>query len=84
MHSLNKKVKLKSFLGKFENKKRSKQINYWLLIGESGKIIDEKNENFPKRVLVLFDTNLDQFNLINHNPIKNSLWILKTDLEILS
>ncbi|MGV0832569.1 hypothetical protein ACTS9D_10160 [Empedobacter brevis] len=77
-------MKLKSFLGKFENKKIFKQINYWLLIAESGKIIDEKNENFSKRVLVLFDTNLDQFNLINHSPIKNSLWILKTDLEILS
>ncbi len=35
------------------------------------------------RILVLFDRNLDDFEVENHNPIKNSLWIKKTDLEVL-
>lgn len=70
MYLLNQKVKLKSFLGKSENKKSSKQDNYWLLIGENGKIIEESNSYFFERVLVLFDKDLDELNLANHNPIK--------------
>jgi hypothetical protein len=51
------------------------------LIGEKAKVIDEI-ENHNGRVLILFDKNLDDFKVENHNPIKNSLWIKKTDLEI--
>jgi hypothetical protein len=51
------------------------------LIGEKGKIITDQ-EIKDERVLVLFDQNLDDFKVANHNPIKNSLWIKKTDLEI--
>ena len=57
--------------------------NYWKLIGEKGKVIDER-ENYTGRILILFDKNLDEFEVENHNPIKNSLWIKKTDLEIVS
>jgi len=35
------------------------------------------------RILVLFDKNLDDFEVENLNPIKNSLWIKKTDLDVL-
>ena len=34
------------------------------------------------RILVLFDKNLDDFEVENQNPIKNSLRIKKTDLEV--
>lgn len=80
--STNTKVKLKSFLGKQKSGKSvSENENYWFLIGKSGEIIERNNLKFVNRVLVLFDDNLDKMNLINHNPIKNSLWILETDLE---
>ena len=76
-------VILKSFNGKsIAPKKTIERENYWKLIGEKGKIIDNK-EVFNERVLVLFEKDLDNFNLENHNPIKNSLYILKTDLEII-
>lgn len=76
----NKSVRLKSFLGTTEPKRGTIQReNYWKLIGEEGKIIDEKeNED---RVLILFKSNLDDYHLENHNPIKNSLWIKKSDLS---
>jgi hypothetical protein len=74
------KVKLKFFLGKLEPKKKVKSNeNYWKLIGEKGKVIDEV-ENSNGRILILFNKNLDEFELENHNPVKNSLWIKKTDL----
>ena len=82
--STNTKVKLKSFLGtQKSNKKISDDENYWLLIGKKGEIIERNNLNFANRILILFDDNLDEMNLVNHNPIKNSLWILESDLEFL-
>lgn len=76
-------IKLKLFLGTLKPKKRiNENENYWKLIGEKGKVIDER-ENTNGRILILFDKNLDEFKVENHNPIKNSLWIKITDLEIL-
>jgi hypothetical protein len=78
----NVRVKLKTFLGLLEPKKIVKpNENYWKLIGEKGKVIDEE-ENNNGRILILFNKNLDDFELENHNPIKNSLWIKITDLEL--
>ena len=78
----NTEVKLKSFLGTLTSEKKIfDDENYWKLIGEKGKVIDNVEIN-DGRVLVLFNNNLDDFKVINHNPIKNSLWIKKTDLEI--
>ncbi len=78
----NTEVKLKSFLGTLtSNKKVFDDENYWKLIGEKGKVIDDVEFN-DGRVLVLFENSLDDFKVINHNPIKNTLWIKKTDLEI--
>lgn len=75
------KVKLKSFLGTLDPKKSTgPDNNYWKLIGLKGEIIDNKTYN--GRVLVLFDHGLDQFEVANHNPIINSLWILPSDLEL--
>jgi hypothetical protein len=78
----NTSIKLKSFLGTLNPEKRiNENENYWKLIGVKGKVVDER-ENYNGRVLILFDKNLDDFKVENHNPIKNSLWIKKTDLEI--
>lgn len=78
----NTKVKLKSFLGTLTSKKKVfDDENYWKLIGEKGKVIDDVEFN-DGRVLVLFENSLDDLRVINHNPIKNTLWIKKTDLEL--
>ena len=74
-------VKLKSFSGSLEPTKQVKpKENYWKLIGEKGKVIDAL-ENDNGRILVLFEKDIDDFELENHNPIKNSLWIKPSDLE---
>jgi len=74
-------VKLKTFLGTLVSPKNKEPWNnYWRLIGEKGEVVDGKIYN--GRVLVLFERNLDDFKLANHNPVPNSLWILPTDLEM--
>lgn len=55
--------------------------NYWKLIGEKGKVIDDTEIN-NGRVLVLFNNNLNEFGVENHNPINNSLRIKISDLEL--
>ncbi|WP_291147377.1 hypothetical protein [Flavobacterium sp. UBA7680] len=76
-------IKLKSFLGTLNSKNKIKNDNdYWKLIGEKGRVINDV-EATEERVLILFDKNLNDFKVANHNPIQNSLWIKKTDLEIL-
>lgn len=81
---INTSIKLKSFLGTITSKEQvANRDNYWKLIGEKGKIIDI-DENNNDRYLVLFDKNLNDFEIENHNPIKNSLWIKKLDLEFCS
>lgn len=78
---MNTRVKMKTFLGnQYPKKNTNSYENYWILIGEEGKVIKRNDQNFPGRVLVLFDTNLDNLKLENHNPIKNTLWILASDL----
>ncbi len=60
--------------------------NYWKLIGLKGKIVAQASEyNFPynNRVLVKFFEPIKEFGLNSHNPIRNSLWILKDDLEVI-
>jgi len=75
-------VRLKSFLGTLtSSEKVNENENYWKLIGETGKVI--KDEHIINgSVLVLFKNNLNDFNLENHNQIKNSLWLKKSDLEL--
>ena len=76
-------MKLISFSGKSTAPKNTNdRENYLKLIGETGIVIDEFEMN-NGRILVLFDRNLDDFEVENHNPIKNSLWIKKTDLEVM-
>jgi hypothetical protein len=78
----NKVVKLKTFQGTLNptNKIKDRE-NYWKLIGEKGIVIEEADFN-PEKLLVVFEKNLDDFNIENHNPIKNSLYIDKKDLEL--
>ncbi len=76
------RIKLISFWGTLSPEKTvDDQENYWKLIGERGKVIDHA-ENHDQKVLIVFDNDLDKFKVENHNPIKNSLWIKETDLEI--
>ena len=75
-------VILKSFLGtKIPPEKPNDSENYWKLIGTRGRVI-ACDEREPKWVFVLFEKNIDDMKLANHNPIKNSLRIQKTDLEL--
>ena len=78
---INSKIKIKSFLGtSHPSKIINEDENYWILIAETGKIIEIEETKY----LILFDKNLDSLGLINHNPVKNSLWILKSDVEKIS
>ena len=78
---INDKVVLDTFLG---TKKSGKTVdsneNYWILIGQKGKIV----EIGERRLLIVFECDIDSFQLENHNHIKNSLWILPTDLKIIN
>ena len=78
----NKVVKLKTFQGTLNPKNKIKdRENYWKLIGQKGIVIEEADFN-PEKVLVVFEKNIDDFDIENHNPIKNSLYIDKKDLEL--
>ena len=75
-------IKLKTFQGTSEPSIKVKhRENYWKLIGEKGVVLEDADFNLDK-VLVLFEKNLDDFDLENHNPIKKSLYIDKRDLEL--
>ncbi len=75
-------IKLKTFHGTLKPAKRVRaRENYWKLIGEKGIVIEEADFN-PEKVLVVFEKNINDFDLENHNPIKNSLYIDKHDLEL--
>ena len=86
----NDRVKLIAFNGKVRPRKSVvSSENYWKLVGETGTIQQDPKEssiyaNFSrkKRVLVKFDKNLNDFGLIAHNNIENSLWILASDLQV--
>ena len=56
--------------------------NYWLLIGATGTIVKQENNN--SRVLVQFDKSVMLKGLHCHNEARNSLLILSKDLEDLS
>jgi hypothetical protein len=76
---INNKVILNTFLGtKASIEKVDARENYWKLVGQTGTILERKNN----RVLVKFDSKIDQFKLENHNLVKDSLWILSSDLVI--
>jgi len=64
--------------------------NYWKLLGEAGTIKQDPREknlyahfSVEPRVLVKFDKDIIMaYGLYSHNSIKNSLWILVSDLEL--
>lgn len=56
--------------------------NYWVLIGETGTVVEPKNVR--ARVLVKFDALVSDYGLHCHNVVPNSLYILESDLEVLS
>ena len=83
MHILkNSRVRLKTFQGLSKSTHDvDDNDNYWKLIGQCGTVIDNELDDIEK-VLVLFDVDLDIFQLANHNPIKNSLMIKIKDLDL--
>lgn len=77
-------VKLKTFRGLVSCPENvDDRENYWKLIGLRGRIIDSQ-ELSEGRILVLFEQMLNDFTVENHNPVQNSSWISKSDLEIIS
>ncbi len=82
MFKIGDKVRLLTFNNKSTPPKRCRpEENYWLLIGEAGSIAEE--ETAFDRVLVKFDISVVSKGLYCHNEIPNTLYILKTDLEII-
>jgi len=78
----NSPVKLKSFLGTANAPiSVDEPENYWKLIGQSAIVVDDDLSD-SKKVLIQFKSDLDEFKLENHNPIKNTLRISKSDLEL--
>mgnify|MGYP000433428443 CR=1 FL=1 len=76
---VNDNVTLIAFLGTLTPEESVNSTeNYWKLIGQGGQVIELAEE----RVLVKFQCNIDSFELENHNPVNDSLWILRTDLQI--
>jgi hypothetical protein len=86
-----KRVKLITFNGQlYPTGEVEKKEDYWKLVGLTGLIQQDPNEkniyaSFSKnrRVLVKFDEDLKIHGLISHNNIKNALWILTTDLQVI-
>lgn len=81
MPSPNSRVILKSFHG--TNSTLTGCLpheNYWLLVGESGTVVD--GPSLPGRVLVQFDISVSAHGLTCHNPVPNSLYIPVSDLEV--
>jgi len=85
--SIGTRVVLSSFNGTLSGQSESVDDgNFWLLIGFSGTIVENR---VPKgiesdRVLVVFDTSLQEFGLPSHNKIENSLWIKQSDLQTIT
>lgn len=79
--NLGTKVRLTSFNSeKSPPKDCEPSENYWLLVGETGKVIKEKNSN--SRLLIKFDVTVSDLGLHCHNEVPNSLYILESDLVI--
>ena len=73
-------VRLKSFLGDtVPPKDCDPNENYWKLIGQRGKIIEEISES--DQAIVLFENSISDLGLYCHNPVPNSLRIQWSDLE---
>jgi hypothetical protein len=74
------KVKLTSFNGGLTpDEDCFPHENYWKLIGRFGVIANASNDK-KNRLLVQFEDDLHSLGLECHNDLKNSLWILISDL----
>ena len=83
MHAINSKVILRLFNGISVPPLGCRpDENYWVLIGETGTIVEPINAR--GRVLVKFDTSVNHYGLHCHNEIPNSLYVLESDIEALS
>ncbi|RYY74021.1 MAG: hypothetical protein EOO52_14185 [Gammaproteobacteria bacterium] len=74
-----KRVVLKSFNGHLSKTHDVRpEENYWQLIGSKAVVEASNNSD---RVLVAFERDLSTLGLAGHSDIKNSLWILISDLK---
>lgn len=89
MYIVGDRVVLKTFNGlKEADEAVEDEENYWILIGEEGQIVQSPLEkgiyasfSQQKRLLVKFNKDITESRLACHNEVKNSLWILESDLE---
>lgn len=81
------KFELKTFNGTTSaDEECSKNENFWLLIGETGTLVNfahELNFHNENRVLIQFDIDVNAKGLECHNEKPNSLWILSSDLSMI-
>jgi hypothetical protein len=81
MMILGSKVQLKSFNGTLSSAEDCDPgENYWLLIGETGVVVDTINQR--NRLLIQFNTSVQKLGLYCHNRVENSLYILQDDLVL--
>ena len=81
-------VELIYFNGLTKPQKRvKKEENFWILIGARGVIVKDPSQkelyasfSINRRYLVRFDKDVKSLGLVCHNSVKNTLWILATDL----
>ena len=83
------RVELVSFDGHLQAPENTDpREDYWKLSGALGSVVElgpeEQLAFFHGRVLVQFDIDVAALGLECHNPMPNSLWILKSDLRGLS
>ena len=59
--------------------------NYWRLVGQHGEVVTTLPISgiAADRVLVKFDCNLEDLGLHNHNEISHSLWVKRSDLQVI-
>ena len=87
--NVNSRVILKSFNGTVKPPSDCDPgEGFWKLIGHEGVVIQDpfkccKDDRYSdeRKVLVKFDVSLDSFGLCSSNHVKNSLWILVSDLS---
>jgi hypothetical protein len=85
--SVGERVTLRSFRGTASAPEETRDAdNYWLLIGQSGTVVDtddvSKIGRHPNgaRMLVTLDQKVAEMGLACHNEVPNALWLFASDL----
>ena len=74
------RVRLVKFCGTLQSPNDcDERENYWKLIGAKGTVCQDLGD----RALVVFDESIKSLGLECHNPVPDSLFLAKSDLEFL-